>query len=233
MASVTETASATSGVDGTSHTFSALSIGSDGGNDVIIIQAGTRTVSNAQSATVTVDGVSANAQVQHFWNEAGSINTLAGIFTIERNSLPDPSQTDVDVVITYDASVLRFGLALGVSADASATANATATNDASGGNLNVNTVANAIVCAVAFQGDSDTLTWTGLTEATDTTIETGTFGTAYASNVSAETPRSVDVAPDVTSDLSASVIAVFPVAGNAVGDGLTSGILLNRPRLAA
>ena len=236
-ATVHEQDSATSGVDGTSHTFNGLNVGPDGGDDIIYILAGSRTTSGATTVTCTVDGTSATQIVHHVWNEAGSIYTLATIFAISRNDLTDPSQTDVDVVITYNASVLRFAVAVAVSPDAVATATATATNDADGGNLNLNTDTDGIVIACAFQGDTDTFTWTGLFEVTDTTIETGTFGTAYASNISGESPRSVDVIPDINSDLHASVAASFAyanaAAGNAVGDGLTNGILLNRPRLAA
>lgn len=213
MASVSQTASSSSGVDGTSFTFSALSVGARVAGDVLYVLVGSRTTSGSPSATVTVDGVSTPVVVQHGWQEAGNIYSYAGIFAIKRSALPDPTQTDVDVVVTFNVSMLRCSVGLGKSSDASDTAAVTATDDPTlAGNLNMNTTAGAIAMGVVFQGAADTLTWTGLTEATDTVIESGTFGTAYASNVSAATPRSVDVAPDVTSNLFASVAAVFPPA---------------------
>ena len=214
MASVSQTASSSSGVNGTSFTFSALSVGARVAGDVLYVLVGSRCDSSAPSATVTIDGVSAGLAIQNAWNEAGNIYSYAGIFSLKRSALPDPTQTDVDVVVSFGATtMLRCGVGLGKSSDASDTASVTKANDPTiAGNLNANVSAGDVVVGVVFQGAADTMTWTGLTEATDTVIESGTFSTAYESNVSAATPRSMDVVPDVTSDLSSAVVAVFPPA---------------------
>lgn len=214
MATITQTDTDADGANATTYNYNtaggtALSIGADGGNDVIYIGACARTTSNASTATVTVDGVSADLIVQHNFDEGSGIRSLAGIWAIDRNDLPDASQTDVDVTITYNAGCLRNAVFIALSADAVKTATATATQDAgSAGNLNLNTPALGVVMGVIFQGDTGTFTWSGLTEETDAEVESGSYSSAYASNVSAETPRSVDVSPSEL-DFSASVAASF------------------------
>jgi hypothetical protein len=222
MATIAQTDTDVSTADAATYNYNtaggtALSIGADGGNDVIYIGAGARTTANASTATVTVDGVTADLIVQHNFDEGGGVRSLAGIWAIDRNDLPDASQTDVDVAITYNAGCIRNAAAIALSADAVKTATATATQDAgSAGNLNLNVPSLGVVMGFVFQGDNGTFTWSGLTEETDADVESGSYSSAYASNASAETPRSVDVSPSAT-DLSASVAASFAAAAVAGG----------------
>jgi len=217
MATIAQTATATIDTNASTYSYTtssgnALAIGADGGNDVIYIGAGARTVADASTATVAVDGVSADLIIQHDYNEGSGIRSLAGIWAVDRNDLPDASQTDIDVVIEYNAGCLRNAVVAAVTADAVKAATDTATQDAgSAGDLNVDTTTGGVVMGFALNGDPNAFTWSGLTEETDADLEAANrYSSAYASNVSAETPRSVDFT--VSSDFSASVAASFAEA---------------------
>lgn len=233
MASVSQTAIASTTTDGSSATFTAQAIGADGGNDIIYVLAGARTTANASTLSVTVDGIAATQIVFRSSDEGGGVRSNCGIYAVARDSLPDPAQTDVDVVLTHNQTCIRHAAALAVSADASATAHAT--DSAVGGDLDVslNTPANGIVIGAVYNGDFTTVGWTGLTEQSELNVageSSNTFGTAYASNVSAETPRTVTIAFS-GSDLAAKVTASFPeagatiaeTAGSAAGSGTATG----------
>jgi hypothetical protein len=227
MASVSQTAIASTTTDGSSATFTAQAIGADGGNDIIYVLAGARTTANATTLSVTVDGVAATQIVFRSHDDGGGIRSNCGIYAIARDSLPDPAQTDVDVVLTHNQTCIRHAVALAVSAAASATAHAT--DSAVGGDLDVslNTPASGIVIGAIYNGDFVTVGWTGLTEQSELNVageSSNTFGTAYASNVSAETPRTVTIALS-GADTGAKVSASFPVAGATITttDGSLAG----------
>jgi hypothetical protein len=237
MASVAQTAIASTSTDGASATFAAQAIGADGGNDIIYVLAGARTTANASTLAVTVDGVAASQIVFRSSDEGGGVRSNCGIYAIARNSLPDPAQTDVDVVLTHNQTCIRHAAAIAVSADVSATAHAT--DGAVSGDLDIslNTPASGIVIGALYNGDGGTSGWTGLTEQSDLDVAaegSNRFGTAYASNVSAETPRTVTVAFS-GGDFAAKVSASFPVAAAAasVGAGLTNSLKLQRLQLAS
>jgi len=209
MATVSQTAIDSDTADQASYTFNALNIGADSGSDVIFVLVGSRTTAGGDAvSSVTVDGQAATSVVVSAFNESASVFSIAAIFSIERADLPDPSQTDVDVVITFSNTMIRCGCALAVAPNVSATAEDTASQAAGVGNLNLDVSASSVVMGVIFQGNTGDVTWVGLTEETDTNIEAGTFSTAYASDASAETPRSVDVSTSAA-DVSASVAASF------------------------
>jgi hypothetical protein len=227
MATVAQTAIASTTTDGSSATFTAQAIGADGGNDIIYVLAGARTTANATTLSVTVDGVAATQIVFRSHDDGGGIRSNCGIYAIARDSLPDPAQTDVDVVLTHNQTCIRHAAALAVSAAASGTAHAT--DSAVGGDLDIslNTPASGIVIGAIYNGDFVTVGWTGLTETSELNVageSSNTFGTAYASNVSAETPRTVTIALS-GADTGAKVSASFPVAGGTVSEtaGSTAG----------
>lgn len=188
----------------------------------------------------TIDGVSATQIVFISFDEGGGIRSNCGIFALARNSIPDPAQTDVDVVLTHNASCIRHAAAVAVSPDAVATATDTASQTSASSNLSVDTDANGIVMGFIYNGDVGTITWTGLTEVSDLDVAaegSNRFGSAYASNVAAETPRTISAVVSV--DLPARVAASFAPApagaGGArkTGSGLTESRLLRKTRLAA
>ena len=216
MASVAQTAVATTSTDGSSATFTAQAIGANGGSDIIYVLAGARTVADASTMSVTVDGISATQIVFLSNNEGGGVRANCGIYAVARNSLPDPAQTDVDVVLTHNQTCIRHAAAVAVSPDASATAFATASAGVGSTNLNLNTSASGIVIGAAYNGDIASFGWTGLTEQSDLDVASegsNRFTTAYASAVSAETPRTVTAA--TATDLAAKVAASFAVAAAA------------------
>lgn len=227
MASVSQTAVASSTTDGTSITFAAQAIGANGGSDIIYVGAGARTTSNAATMSCTVDGVTATQIVYRSFDEGGGIRSNCGIYAVARNSLPDPAQTDVDVVITHSNTCIRHAAAVAVSPDASATAHATASQVSGSHNLNLNTPALGIVMGFLYNGDAGTIGWTGLTEVSDLDVAaegSNRFGSAYASAVSAETPRTITSA--LATDLSAKVAASFPVAAAAAAVTRSYGVII-------
>ncbi len=229
MASVSQTAVASTTTDGASATFAAQAVGANGGSDIIYIGAGARTIANASTMSCTVDGVAATQVVFRSFDEGGGIRSNCGLFAIGRNSLPDPAQTDVDVVITHNATCIRHAAAVAVSPDASATAHATTSQINTSLDLSLNTPASGIVMGFLYNGDGGTIGWTGLTESSDLDVAaegSNRFGTAYASNVSAETPRAISVAFS-GSDFSAKVAASFPVAAAAAARPLIGRDLIN------
>lgn len=220
MASVSQTAIASTTTDGSSATFSAQAIGANGGNDILYVIAGARTTANASTISVTIDGVAASQIVFRSSDEGGSVRANCGIYALARNSLPDPAQTDVDIVITHNATCIRHAAAIAVSADASATAHASEGAVAGDLDFSVNAPASGIVVAGLYNGDFTTVGWTGATEQSELNVAgegSNTFGTAYASNVSAGTPRTVSVVFS-GSDLAAKVVATFPAAGATITD---------------
>jgi hypothetical protein len=248
MATVAVTGSAfTSTTDTNAYTAAAVGIGADGGNDVLYIVAGCRftTSIGASSTTCTVDGVSADLQASI--DTATATGCAAVCFSINRNQLPDPAQTDVDVVVTWNNTALRCVIRLFKSADASKTKGASATDFDAGAfgtnvtqTLDLNTTASGVVIGFSFAGHAgasvSTHTWTGLTEADDATgPENTSYSTADADNVSAETPRAVsntftrgsnDIADPV------SLAVAFPVQSSAaLGRGLLKSTLLYPRRL--
>jgi hypothetical protein len=236
MASVAQTAIASSTTDTATPTFAAQSVGANGGDDVIYIGCGARTVADAATMTCAVDGVSADQIAFRSFDEGGGVRSNCGLFAINRNDLPDPAQTDVDVVITHGATCIRHAAAVAVSPDAVKTATDTASQANASTNLNIDTPEAGIAIGFLYNGEISTITWTGLTETSDIDVagEGGNrFGTAYASNVTAETPRTVSASTGV--DLSAKVAASFAEASAAaaVGAGLTQSLKLQRLALAS
>ena len=73
MASVSQTAVASSTTDGASITFAAQAVGANGGSDIIYVGAGARSTSNASTMTCTVDGVAATQIVFRSYDEGGSV----------------------------------------------------------------------------------------------------------------------------------------------------------------
>lgn len=203
MATVATTDNDSASMGGGTTLSLTLDIGTNGGNDILYFVLGARSVSNAQAFTgLTVDGVAATLAKTHFGTNGGGITCVGGIFAIARNSLPDPAQTNVDIVATADQNCIRGACAAFVSPDASVAAATTGQDngDAAPDTLvgSLNTSAGSIVLGCYYSGDGSlaTQTWTGLTEAATITVVAGSdnqFGSAEADNVSAETPRVITI----------------------------------------
>lgn len=179
-----------------------LDIGADGDNDVLYFSVGVRSVNDANAFSgFTVDGEPANNIIGVSSSNGGGITSTVAIFAIERNELPDPSQTNVDIVATANQNCIRGACAASVSPDASATAFGTGSDaDSTGGadtlDGSLNTSTGAIVLGVAYNGGANTLTWTtGLTQQSNFAPvgAANVFTTALASDVAAETPRTISL----------------------------------------
>jgi len=213
MASVTQTAIASSSTDTATPTFAAQAIGANGGSDVLYISAGARTIANASTMACSVDGVAATQAVFFSQNDGGNVRSNVGIFVLPRNNLPDPNQTDVDIVLTHDQVCIRHAVAVAVSPDASSSAFATKTAALGVSDVSVNTSADGIVVGSSYDGNGNTVIWTGLTEVSDIDVAaegSNRFSTAYASAVSAETPRTITAT--LLNDAAAKVVASFSTA---------------------
>lgn len=210
-ASVAQTDIDQSGADLSEYTFAAQSIGANGGTDVIYIAYGGTSVADATAVSaITVDGIAATEIVQTFFADGGVFQRMSAIYAINRNDLPDPAQTDVDVVITLNGGATRVACALLVSPDAVKTPFATASATEAENNLSVNTPSGGIVIASCYiTGTGDT--WTGLDDTADIIVDgTNLFSTAVASGVTAETPRPISV--DAGDDFISAVVASFAPA---------------------
>lgn len=210
-ATVSQTDIDQSGSDLSEYTFAALSIGADGGDDVIYIAFGGTSVADATAVlTITVDGVAADEVLQTNYLDGGVFNRMSALYAIDRDDLPDPAQTDVDVVVTLNGGATRAACALLVSPDAVKTPFATASATEAENNLSVNTPSGGIVIASCYiTGTGDT--WTGLDDTADIIVDgTNLFSTAVASGVTAETPRAISV--DAGDDFISAVVASFAPA---------------------
>jgi len=231
LASITKTDYDASGSDLSAFTF-VCSIGADGGADTLIFTIyGRRNSAVARDfSSVTVDGVAAT-QVVKAGDTAGTYQvSIAAVYKISRNALPDPAQTDVDVVVTWTGSMNRgCACTMFVTADAIESAafdtaivandNPTAPVTSTTLTLDVDVPTGGFLVGAAGGSGSagDTDTWTGATEQ-DNHVSPGSF-TYYTSALSnnfgsAETPRTVNVAISGSgiADYSAAV-AVFEAAG--------------------
>lgn len=213
MASVAQTAVASSTTDTATPTYTAQAIGANGGSDILYVIGGARSVANASTMACTIDGITAPQIAFFSQNDGGGIRSNLGLFALARNSLPDPNQTDVDIVLTLDQTNVRHSCAVAVSSDAGSSAFATATAGAGSSGVNVNTPALGIVIGAAYNGDATAFTFTGLTEVSDLDVAgegSNRFGTAYASNVSSETPRTISIT--TITDSAAKLAASFSSA---------------------
>lgn len=225
MASVSQTAIASSSTDTATPTFAAQAIGANGGSDILYVMAGARTTANATTMSCTIDGVAAAAVAFLSSDSGGGVRSNIGIFALARNSLPDPAQTDVDIVLTHNQVCIRHAVAIAVSPDSSAAASATSSAAPGNTNLNLNTSADAIVIGTAYNGDLSAFGWTGLTEQSDIDVAgegSNQFTTAYASAVVLATPRTVTLAS--ATDSAAKLAATFSAAGNFVVDAAQAAV---------
>lgn len=228
MGTVARTATISATVGAVAHTANNQAVGADGGSDVIYIIAGARSTSGVASAACTVDGVAATQAGFAVWSgEGGGIVSVCGIWAVERNDLPDPTQTDVNVVVTYSASVIRGFIDTFVSPDCDAAAHDFTIDVTASGttyDVSVDTVADGIVLAGVYAGDPGSSTWTGITEDTDTTTPGGTnnYSTAHANSTTVQTPRTVSVVNTAT--LAAVISASFAEADTGSGVGASAGV---------
>ena len=223
-------------------TFTAQAIGANASNHILYFGLASRAVGALNNAsTLTVDGVAATSRVQQVIGTGTSNN--AAIFSLERSSLPDPTQTDVDVVWTINTNSVRAGCAtwVGVSSVAAATDTG---NDGDAGNVGSGTILNpdtdvpasGIAVGVGHWGGTSTATWTGLTEVTDA-LSTGggaQFTTALISNAAGSTPLAISVTKSGAGDDQVVVVASFAAAaatgsvsliGGPTGSNLLIGLM--------
>jgi hypothetical protein len=206
-----------------------MAIGANGGNDIIYLLFGARSTADADALTsVTVDGETVDVAdtAVALLDEGGGVTSLAAIAAIERNSLPDPDQTDIDVTITWDQSCLRCALDVFVSPNAVKEFFATPTTDTGGGGgadtlvLSQNVPESGIVLAIMYNGDLEVSNWVGLSKHTDATVESAnqysTASSSYIRNLRAATPRVIKVSL-AADTFAAAVCAVFELAGEEPG----------------
>lgn len=184
--------SAVSTADASSYTFSAVGIGTASSDRTVIVAAFSRNSgSTASISSVTVGGSAATKQSSANYNVAGG-SSVCGLYTI-----PYPTGTTADIVVTLPSSYARAGVAAYAvyglaSVVPSATASAT---NATTLNLNTNVTAGSVCIGAVYTNPNGSATWTGLTEDLDILIESSNgLTTASALLTSAETPRTISCA---------------------------------------
>ncbi len=220
MSTVSRTDSDSSTANQTAYTFTT-SIGANGGTDILYVAPAGRSVADATGiSSVTMDGVAASSIVQRSATEGGGVTCVIGLFALARSSLPDPSQTDMDVVVTFNAAMIRAAMDTFVGIGSQATAHATAndgqdtcTSGSATLDLDLNVPDQGIVISAATTAEPDaTWSWVGLTEQSDYAFENNRYGSAMLSNGSAETAR--DISATTTQECCpVAVAASFAAAG--------------------
>lgn len=176
----------------TTYTFSSVSFGTEASDRVTIVGFVSRANASGRGInSVTINGVSATyANVGSFTDASNS--DFAGIYYAE-----NPTGTTGDVVITFNAAMLRCSLQVlkMVGQVSSAPYNIAADNTGDPLDGNVNVVSGGCAYGVSsFLSGSTNASWTGLTESIDATLSgTHQWSTALDNFVAAETPRTVNI----------------------------------------
>lgn len=168
----------------TSHVVAAVPIGANcTGSDVcyVVVAFGSN---NSTGAVESITAVTFDAVPVTAYYGVTGVNgkALSGIAYLPRASLPDPSQTDIDVAITMDAAVSAtdaFGYKMVNPGSGTPTAHVTDNADSSGlldVSLTIASGGKAVAAAYCFTctGPDGSSTWTGLTEDFDALVHSGT-----------------------------------------------------------
>ncbi len=151
------TASAVSGTDATTYTFSAQALGTAASDRYILIGAVARATASRTLDSVTVGGVSATAIVNH---EASSSNSGLWLAAV-------PTGTTGDVVLTFSAGMLRAGIAVWRLDGIDTTPTDTDSSAADPATANITISAGGVAFSSSFIAISTTTlttSWTNLTE---------------------------------------------------------------------
>jgi len=255
MASVSFTDFDSNGSSASSYSFTCTIGSGDGTRTVfVLVEVRQTTGNNVTISSVTADGTAMTEVIQVTTNSPSNGSQAVGIFKISAASLTSPTETSMSVVVTPSATARRAACATAVTADSidttafsTATASdATAPSPPKTFDVSLNTPASgfvlAIVGATQLTGSGGGFDWTGLTENNDTNaIDPTIISTASASNVSAQTPRTVTVATNASwpSAVVAGGVAAASFAphtassADAASDGAATATAAGAARIAA
>lgn len=196
---------ATSGTDTTSYSFTSTAIGTDTGSSRTIIVGvfGTETTTSTISS-ITVGGVSGTL-IHSNTQSAGAQSSRVAFYAFQ-----GVSGTTATVAVTWSTAQTRSGIIVWAAYNLSSiTAVATASSTSmTAPALNVNTSADGMVLACGHCNGSSTYAWTGVTERTDTQVETVGWSGGDASSLAAETPRSVSASISNSGSTIANAISI-------------------------
>lgn len=184
-ASASFVSSGSSASDLTTYTFAGLSMGAASADRYIVVGCWGAAAAGRTISGVTVGGVAATQLVAL----ATWVGAPTAIYVV-----PLPTGATASVVITFNAGMVRSQCAVFAvyGLTRSGTAVATATTATDGGSLNMNVQPGDVVIACASGNTTGDATWTGLTEAYDTAVESQKFTAAYANITAAESPRTMN-----------------------------------------
>ena len=197
----------TSGSNATNYTFAATDIGTAAANRKVIVAAW----ADSSAATprthnsLTIGGVSANLVTS-----VTDIGTAACITSLWE--LDVASGSTADIVLSTSGGNVRCGIAVWAAYGcAQSSARDTATSVADPADLSVDTLSGGFVVAFAGAtgGSAPSNSWTGLTERSDQTIESGGVSAADSSGLSASTPLTISANYSVTPDRATGVSAAW------------------------
>lgn len=166
----------------TTYTFSAHSLGTAAGDRKIVVAAMGTGGSPGGVSSLTVAGVSA----------ASVIEATNGAQTVSMWIADVPTGATGDIVVTFAAGKNRCGIAVyALYGAGSSTAFDTGSATADPYSDTLNVPANGVAIAAAADTNNTTATWTGLTEDSDTAIESTYHGCASAEFTASQSAMTV------------------------------------------
>ena len=177
----------------TEYTFSDQNFGTESAGRHIIVAIGTRgaIAGTAGGISATIGGVAATmaAPVEGTSDGTNASFTALAIAAV-------PTGTSGDVVVTFDATMLRCGIGMWEVTNVSGTtAHDTATSIADDPTGSLDVPAGGFVVGVSFARETENASWTGITENYDAVAET-IFGHSGASDTFAEQQTGLTVTCD-------------------------------------
>lgn len=212
MASLTFLQSAVSGSDLSNYTFSSQNLGTASADRHIIASVTGRAVGTPTLTGVTIGGVAATSVVNQV-NTTGGNTSLAALFIA-----PVPTGTTGDVTLAFSLSFLRAGIGLWA---ATGLSSATAI-DSSGSTANdptyaIDIPANGFAIGCAYNADTATASWTGITERFDEAVEGAGSRHSGASDTFASAQTNLSLTCDWSTSLNAA--GAFASWGFSSGNG--------------
>lgn len=203
--------SATSTADTNAYTFSSQSLGDAASDRYIIVTAIARKAGAAFTlSSITIGGVSATI-VRQVTNTVTNSDTAAIVIANV------PTGTTGDVVVTWSTTVLRCAIGMWRATSlSSATEHDASTSTAADPTYAIDVPAGGFAIAAGLTAAATTVTWTGLTEKFDSTLESFVTYTG-ASDEFATTQTNLTVTMDFGSSTeSAGVFASWGVAASSL-----------------
>jgi hypothetical protein len=198
--------------DQSTYTFSAQNLGAASSGRHIAVCIASRAVGTSSLAvsSVTIQGITASLSVS-----AQNVTSNVTVACIAIAAVP--SGTTGDIVITLPRTALRIGIAVFSIANISGTTPSdTDSSTANAPTCSLDIPANGVALAISARAGSGSVTWSGLTERSDATIESN-LNVSSASDAFATLQAGLSIT--ATHSGVGDAIGAFASWGPAVGGG--------------